>query len=64
MEVKDMWNESDEVSFDGVSENKIPNMENRNKLSDFIFEYRVSIEHYMDIHGLSNPNKESEAGWD
>ena len=64
IELNSIWIENNEVSFDGLPNNNKPSLENRNKLTDFIFEYRLEIEHYMDIHGLSNPNKDGEGGWD
>ena len=64
IELKPIFTDIKNASFNGSSGDRKPNLENRNKLSDLLFEYRIEIEKLMDIHGLSNPNKESEAGWD
>jgi len=64
MELKPIWIESEDINFNGIQDARTPNTDNRNSLSDFIFDYRLEIEHYMDIHGLSNPDKEGEGGWD
>ena len=64
IELNPIWRLGDDVSFDGSRPVRLPDTRNRNKIDDHLFEYRVAIEYYMDLHGLSNPNKEAEAGWD
>ena len=64
IEVKSIFKDSKQISFNGTGGGKVPDSDYRNKLSDLLFDYRIQIEIYMDAHGLSNPNKEAEAGWD
>jgi len=64
MELKPIFIDSKHISFNGKGGGKSPHNENRNKISDLLFDYRIQVEKLMDLHGLSNPNKESEAGWD
>jgi len=64
IEIKKIFTRDSTMLFSGEENKTIPNLENRNLISDLLFEYRLTIEKYMDAHGLSNPEKEKEGGWD
>jgi len=64
IEVRPIFTIHGSIQFNGNGNKPTPNVKNRNALSDLLFEYRLEIERVMDKHGLSNPNKEGEGGWD
>ncbi len=64
IEIRKIYDFNSSINFSGSSGAPTPNLKNRNKITDILFEYRIQIEKVMDIHNLSNPSRESEGGWD
>ena len=64
LELREIFKNKSTMLFSGQDNQTIPNTINRNIIADLLFEYRLTIEKFMDAHGLSNPNKETEGGWD
>jgi len=62
--LREIFKNTSTMLFSGQDNKTSPNMDNRNIIYDLLFQYRLAIEKVMDIHGLSNPDKESEGGWD
>jgi len=63
-ELKPIYKKDDVLNFQGKPSKPKPIPENKNTIEDLLFNYRLYIEIAMDAHGLSNPNKETEGGWD
>jgi len=63
-ELKPIFKKNDVLNFHGKKNAPRPIPENKNTIEDLLFNYRLYIEDAMDKHGLSNPNKEAEGGWD
>ena len=64
IEIRNIYKKLNKSSFASTMDVLSPDLDNRNIISDLLFKYRIEIERVMDIHGLANPNKEAEAGWD
>jgi len=58
------FKESNVLSFSSQRPIIFHDFESQDIITDALFEYRIIIEEHMGKHGLLNPAKDSEGGWD